>query len=215
MAAKLNVVASARQDQGNCQKCGNPIEKGTSYVWFKNRLSPRLKFHNTPECRPSAADRESNPKRAAWIQASEDLQTAKSYPEDPSTAAEHLRSAMANVEDVIEQIEESLSNWSGTNFETGEMAMSFESSRDYLQDWLNDAESAASELEGMETPDEPDVEPEDPEPTDYEGGENDPDYLTARDEYASWQTANEEYEAALESIQATLDEIDDIPDLEF
>jgi predicted RNA-binding Zn-ribbon protein involved in translation (DUF1610 family) len=231
MAAKLNVVNKARKSPGTCRKCGKVIAVGESYVHFKFRYGSKQIAHNTPACRPTADERESNPKRAAHNRATGLVTLAKSAT-TPQDAAGFLREAMEAVEEIVGDLESSLSSWSGTNFEYGEMAESFQTTKDELNDWIANAEEWADDLEGMdEAPDEPGDEPVEPgsEPVrdDYPDGDDGQaeydlartDYEAAHDaylgEYMEWEAATNAAEGYQESFQNTLDVIEDVPDLQF
>ena len=217
MTAKLYRVKSARKPQGTCRTCGQPITVGQAYVWFKFRYGSAQKFHDAPECMPTPADRESNAKRRLWNDASDSIATARNA-DAPAHAAEHLRDALTNVGEIIDLLDESLQGWESTNFEYGEMADAFRSSRDALDDWRADAESIADDLDQMpDEPYDPLVEPTAPDPEDYEDG--DPAYSDAfadyEDELSTYREQRETWDDWAASLQTKLDEIDDLPSLDF
>jgi hypothetical protein len=238
MTAKLNHVNARRATPGKpdpiCRKCLNPIEVGQAYVWFKFYNSGRQCYHKTAVCMPTDADRESNPKRAAHTRATALIDEAQALTtdDDPATLANLIRDAIAEVDVVIEEIESSLDAWSGTNFEQGEMAQAFESSRDSLDEWKTNAESWANQADELTTVDDPGDEPDEPQEPHadhYETDDGEPDhdaYTMAYDEYLderenyetefnAWTDASNAFNAYQTDYQSLLDEIETPPELDF
>lgn len=90
---RLNKVEKARNDQGNCGKCGQPIKAGDSYRWWKGRYTGKRVRCSKPSCTPQLYELETNPLRAEAMQA-EDAVSSCQGAEDAGTAAEFLREAI-------------------------------------------------------------------------------------------------------------------------
>jgi hypothetical protein len=155
---QVTEVRAAKKDQGKCGKCGQALPAGSSYRWWKGRFGP--KHVRCVGCKVEDWERETNPLRAEHMQADETLGLVERDVDvaDPSGAAVHLRDAISATESIVDTLTERLDGWSGTGLENSEQYSATETTRDELQQWIDDAESAADELEGMEQPDSADDE---------------------------------------------------------
>lgn len=225
MTARLYVVKK-RRATGNpdptCRNCGKPIEVGTPYVWFKFRYGGKQTYHDTPACRPTADQRESNEKRRAHSRATAAVETARTHTDEPQVAAEALREAIDAAQEIVDALDDSLSSWQGTNFEYGDMATSFQETKDELERWISEAETVAETLEGFDVePEQPGDEPEQPDEDDYDMTDADgvAEFEEATNVYETdfeaWQTATDELESYEESVQRAIDDIEDVPELQF
>ena len=53
---RLNVVNKCRKSPGSCGKCGDKIDKGQPYKWWKFRYGGKRVRCAKPECAPKSSD---------------------------------------------------------------------------------------------------------------------------------------------------------------
>lgn len=221
---RINRVKKSRVER-TCEKCRQPIEVGSPYLYFKTRTTIGKSYVGTMHyrhigCAPAHDEFVKNEKVKAHGRASEHVGYAQSA-ESPDEAASSLREAISEVEAIIEELEENLSNWQGTGFENSERYSTYEQTKDSLDDWKNDHESIADDLEAMDDePESPGEEPTDePLPEDYEEGTDDPDYVADLDDYENrvrvWQEQTDAHEEWTSTFEDKRNEIESVPDLEL
>jgi hypothetical protein len=197
----MRYTASAQKSPGKCWKCGKPIEIGQAFMFAKAYKGERRNWHNTPECQPSASEREFNEKRAAYLRAEEHL---SDLPNDhPHEAAEHIRAAVEEIQSVVDGIDEALESWQGTPLESTDRYSTWETMKDDFETWINAAESAADTLEAQEEKDDPEYDEEIPDQ------DNEPD------EFAAYESRVEEYAAWVSDNQSAIDEVETLPELDI
>jgi hypothetical protein len=108
MAARVKTVKSARQDHGNCEKCGDPIKKGDPYRYFKNfRSSVRHSFCMKTECTPTIADTDQS-KMATVRQAIDDAQKSLEGITEFGDFQDVIDSVVSAAEEVQQEYEEAI-----------------------------------------------------------------------------------------------------------
>ena len=159
--ARLNHVASFRgttkTESGNltCGRCGEPIRKGDSYRWWKNKTSRGGIRHNRcmkPDCKPMPWEYQTtSPHIAGLMQAEHYGQEAVSkVPLDVNSIVEDLTQAVQGVGENVREVAEGYRE-SAENMESGfghETEQSME-----LNDRADELESQADELESWDPSD--------------------------------------------------------------
>lgn len=162
---RLVRIDRARKPQGNCGRCGDPINRGDPYVWWKGRFTPKYKRCGKKECQPQPWERETNPLRADHLHASYlvgDAQNAESAT-DASDALVEARDLVQGVVETLEDRIDTAQQYEGLS--QTEQYAAWEYSRDDLQGWLDSVEDWISTLDEFGEEGEADTD-EDGEPTD-------------------------------------------------
>jgi hypothetical protein len=150
MASRLRKVERSRKE-GKCGKCGRKIEVGMPYLWWQFRYGGRhVRCVDHP---PDPWELESNSKRAALLEAASLIGEAVDAKE---TMRASMESAMELVNEAIEEFQEAIDSWQGTNLEGSEMYANFENAISELEMWHSEADSFDSSLGEIEEV--PDVE---------------------------------------------------------
>ena len=101
--ARVTIVKKAQKAQGNCRKCGKPINAGAPYKWAKPRYGAKVVVCANCQITPSMT---SSSKMVACWGAVEDIGEAG----DTRSRAEALRSAAETAREVGEEYQESADN---------------------------------------------------------------------------------------------------------
>lgn len=166
--AKVHEVRKSQKDQGHCDRCGDPLPKGSPYRWFTVgfRSSHKRVRCMKPECTPKMSERESSKLAdvySALESAEVDLANATDKGEIED-AVHEFGDAVREVGD--EYTEASVNPNSGNVFNTDA-----EERGEALGSW-------AEELNGWSTDE------EEPDREDYpEGDQGDAEYREAVDEF--------------------------------
>lgn len=110
--AKLNVVKKARQDQGQCERCGKPLPAGEGYLWFTVGFRSTWKHKRClrSECYPRPSERESS--KFASVMAAQE-----SFDDEVGslTTVDEIEAAVQAVADEVSELrdsyQEALDQW--------------------------------------------------------------------------------------------------------
>lgn len=146
--AKLNVVKSARKDQGKCSKCEKKIPKGSPYVWWTVGFRSRYKHKRCGACpRPKASERESNSSVAILLSANEAF-------EDALAAATSIEDVKTAVSDAAEGVRDALSDWEEKKSNLEQAFQNGSPAIEEIEEHMSNAEALAEALDQFDV-DEP------------------------------------------------------------
>ena len=125
-----------------CEKCRQPIPKGTPYLYFYVGFRSKYKHTRHDSCAPRNSERESSMKSGAYaaIEAAEDSLRAL----DPETAEaseveEIVSEAASALQETIDQYREADESWGGGGYtQSAEIADEIEASQQDLEGWSAD-----------------------------------------------------------------------------
>lgn len=142
---RVNHIKKARDDQGRCGKCGDPLPAGCAYRWWKFRYGGKRKRCMKPGCAPRRSDLTTSAFWGAIYSAQEAFTDAdKSTPENAADAlremAESLREAGEIRTDAADNIEDGFGHPTYQSDELREEG-------DSITYWADEVESAADDLE--------------------------------------------------------------------
>jgi hypothetical protein len=202
---KLNRVKAARKSPGECGKCGETIEVGQPYRWWKGRFTGKRVRCAKYSCAPQAWELETNGLKAEAMQGEDMVNQAQACTEDAESAASFLRDAIGVCESVREQVQERIDNMSGTGLENTEQYSTLQDTLYNYETWQGMAEQVADELEALSTA---------PSEDDYHWSS--PEYVDDKDPEQSAQDAfDEAMQAYSDSIEEALAALEDWPELDL
>lgn len=134
--AKVTVVQKARQDQGECGRCGKPLPAGSGYLWWTVgfRSSYKHKRCLREECYPRPSERESS-KAASVLAAQEDFaaQVWSLWTVDDIEAA--VADVAQAVVDLRDEYDEALQSWEYGNEQLQEKYDHYDSQSYEIEGW--------------------------------------------------------------------------------
>lgn len=160
-----------------CDRCGKPIKAGQRFYTWKFRYGARY-YRHTEHGAPRGSEL-THSKASGLYAAQESVEDtlAAWSGEDASEIAEALREAANSAEEVKDEYEESINNMPEQLQESSPAAEEMRERMDAIEQWKDDLDSAASDIEGMEPEevDRADIEREVAEEMIREAEDNDPE----------------------------------------
>lgn len=164
---RIHRVTKARAEV-RCNKCGNPIKVGESYLWWKHRNSPKTRWHREHGL-PKQSDLTTSDKLSRIYATQESLDDTLGILDSVSaelgskgqlvTALDDLVSAMdeaiSEANDVADEYEQSADNIEEYFGETSQVS-EMRDKADNIREWADELESAkgdadrSSEVEALE-----------------------------------------------------------------
>lgn len=147
---RIHHVKKARKTNiGNCQSCGKPIKKGDAYKLIKPRYGAQKNRHEAcPDWRPS--EMTSSDKLSTLYAAQEEISDALKSWTDVSELAEALNNAATSAEEARDGYQEA----ADSDDKQGAIQQQNQEKADAVDEWVSALQDAASEVEGMEAPEE-------------------------------------------------------------
>lgn len=157
---RVTLVKKAQKDQGACRRCGTEIKTGDPYRWFANRIGrSSIRKNFCEKCVPRPSDLTTSDKLSQLYTAQEGLEDAIAAAGSVDDLACALREAAGEANEVAEAYRDSISNMPDS-LQQGSQADEMEEKASSCEEWAQNLEQAADEIEAME-PDEVDSEEED------------------------------------------------------
>jgi hypothetical protein len=156
--ARITHVKKAQKDQGTCMVCHKTIRAGEPYKFFKNRIgmmSQRKVFCGA--CPIRASHMTTSDKLATLYGIQEGLEDQAGNFTTLDDIKEALETAANEARDVAQEYEDSLSNMP-EGLQQGDTGQQIQEKVDAINEWADELESAANDVEAMEAPDE--IEPD-------------------------------------------------------
>ena len=197
---RVHFVLKARKD--------NPVCKaGESYYWWKFRHGGKHRSLTSPK----ASQLTQSDKLSRSLAAGEAIgEYTITDVDDLQAASDFLTERAGEIEEVFNEYRESVENMP-ENLQESPVAEECTEKADELENWQQEIEGAAGDIEAVDVPDLDDT-PEPPRSDYDEGDDGDDEYDIAWDE---WRNNNEENEQAradaLEEAQGYLDAVCDCP----
>ena len=148
---RVTKVERARKSPGKCGSCQAEIQAGDPYYHWSPGFRSRYKALRCAKHPPKPWETESNPKRAALIEAEYLIVTATEA-DRPDSAVATLENAIGLVETAKEELEASASSIQ-EHFQYSEKAEAMERHASELDEWINTANEVMEKL-GEWEPDE-------------------------------------------------------------
>ncbi|MCK5548611.1 MAG: hypothetical protein KAI64_06325 [Thermoplasmata archaeon] len=99
---RIKRVKASRKDWGNCRRCGDPIPKGSAYIWITFRHGAKIVRCTKPSCRFRGSDLTQSDKIATARAASENIEDAVGH----FVAEVHVSEILSGAQDVAGAVEE-------------------------------------------------------------------------------------------------------------
>lgn len=144
--ARVNVVKSARKDQGTCEKCGDPLPVGSSYKWIEPRAFPGAASYKRKRCMKCPSWRPSETTSSTALAAIYGAQESASD-DIASWDGDNIEDLRGILQACAEGIREGAEAWreSAQNIEDGFGHATFQS--DELNEKADTVESSADDVE--------------------------------------------------------------------
>jgi len=112
MASQLKTVKAARNDQGECRKCGTPLPAGTGYRYWKPGFRSRVKYKvcTKPECTPKRSELDGSNMSAA-LEAQEAAHDSVDGAEDFDTVQQAVDDCASSARDLSNEYEDSANEY--------------------------------------------------------------------------------------------------------
>lgn len=143
---RVNIVKSARQDQGKCGKCGALLNKGTSYIWWKFRYSGRHKRCTSSDCYPKPSELVNSPWLSSCMATQEVFESDVADAADPSALAEACNSAAESIREQGEEAQGSHDNMP-EGLQEGDTGQLLQSRADACEEIAGELEQLSSDME--------------------------------------------------------------------
>jgi len=153
----INIVKKARKDQGECHRCGAEIRAGDMYFWVQLKLQLggiRKNFCASHQPRPS--EMTTSDKKANLYGAQEAAEDTIGSASTLAEIIEALQECASTANDVAQEYRDSVDNMP-EGLQQGSVAEDLLENADSLEDWAQELEDVAGDIEGMDEEDAEDV----------------------------------------------------------
>jgi hypothetical protein len=155
---RVTTVKKAQKSQGTCEKCGNKIEVGSSYRWWKFRHGGRHVRCSDSKCAPRPSDLTQSEFYSTLYDLKDQLGTALDdfrAGGDPSDLSSTLTDIAGELRTLGEECQEKLDNMP-EGLQQGDTGQLLQTRAEECDGKADELESAASTLDSYEEPEDED-----------------------------------------------------------